>query len=122
MNLKQLIEHYGGSDKFIAETEKRLRQLAQEKPNFVYQSFPNNDHNLCYYDRGADNGPECSGCLFGQVLQQMGWNDITEMSVLMPIRQIFCELAQVSVPMSWGCVQRAQDKGVAWKEAIKYLQ
>lgn len=121
MNLKQLVEHYGGCDKFIVETEKRLRQLAQEKPDFIYQPIRNGEHKICYYDRGASNGPKCSACLFGQALQQMGWNDTAEMSVIMPIRQLLYDLAQTSVPMSWSSMQRAQDRGNTWANVIKLL-
>ena len=120
MNIAQIREKYG--DKFEEEVERHLRELAKENPDFVYNT--SGKRAFCRYDRGALSlnhlpaGPECSGCIFGQALQRMGWSDKKEMESTKRAPVLFLHTASWH---RWGDVQTAQDSGSSWGEAVKLL-
>ena len=120
MNIAQIREKYG--DKFEEEVERHFRELAAENPDFVYNT--SGKCVLCRYNGGALDsnrnpaGPECSGCIFGQAFQRMGWDDQNEMQSTKRASVLF-----LNIPYwhRWEDVQTAQDSGSSWGEAVKLL-
>lgn len=126
MNIAQIREKYG--DKFEEEVERHLQELAAENPDFVYNT--SGKCAFCRYNGGAldDNGdlagpagPECSGCIFGQALQRMGWDDEEEMKKTDNAVVMFLGTINKSYNHKWVRVQWAQDSGVSWGEVVKLL-
>ncbi len=125
MNLKQLAEKHG--DAFISVVEEQLKLLASEQPDFRYNT--SGDVVSCSYSEGASRysttkeraepaGPECSGCVFGQALARLGWDDETEKKSNKTIDQLMEDFAEIEVPLYWNKVQSGQDYGTTWKEAV----
>ena len=116
-------------EKIIAD----VRALAAKYPNAVYSS----DGQCCYTMGAVENGPEKCGCIFGQVLTENGI-DIKEVEVRgvfkyavegighMPtiIPLIEAKIPDICIEIKeqdWcGAVQRHQDAGRTWGQAVEY--
>ena len=109
-------------DLTVEEVERELRALAAENPDFKYNPTEK-EADACYYHRQANSDPkENDGCIFGQAFQRLGVTK--ETLALARYRTAINSLwlyTNESVPDSWGYVQRAQDSGGTWGEAIKFL-
>lgn len=135
MQLKEIADEYGKN--FINVVEIELRKLAAEQPEFRYRIIPTapsdgsavSDHSFnCSYNSGcSDNrdkplGPECSGCIFGQALKRLGWDDPEELDSDEDIEDLLLtHTALNECPFAWFEVQAVQDKGGTWAEAIAKL-
>ena len=137
MKLSEVIAKYSSEDEFLDALKTEVIKLGTENPDFVYN--PGN-LGLCSYngpayrieDAWSNNpikktvGPECKGCLFGQALQNMGWDVEHELnyggeihSLLESISPEFADSISIN---SLQHVQTRQDNGTAWKEATRFIQ
>ena len=119
MKFQELITTLG--DKFDTAVEEQLLLLAREKPDFVYKEQGvcgtcQYDGPACYGDKIV--GPECSGCIFGQAFQRLGWEPSDYIGGI--IRDVIEAYGQ-RCPTGWVEIQKAQDKGSTWKEAVSFL-
>ena len=119
MKFQELVTTLG--DKFVPTVEEQLLILSREKPDFVYKE--RGVCGTCQYDGPACYGSiivgsECSGCIFGQAFQRLGWE--TSDRIGGSIRDVM-EKHCVECPAGWVKIQRAQDKGSTWKEAVSIL-
>ncbi len=106
----------------IDQLIQEVKTLAQEQPNFVYQSIPLKG---CYYTKfGASSG---NGCLFGQAILRLqpellpmleAW-DAREHGAT-GIQHLLKELGiDWSPRVAWCClVQGAQDRECPWGKAV----
>lgn len=127
MNLDQLVKSYSSESDFITAVNAELIKLCEENPEFVY-SFDKKA--MCAYNgpafltSGEIAGPKCNGCIFGQVLQNLGWNDKTELSFCGNIYELFTHNKRsffVNIPLYWSKIQEKQDCGAAWGSLRKYI-
>lgn len=129
MQLRDIAEKHG--DQFVAAVETELRKLAAEQPDFKYRTAPTDQFNestcsyngRCIDDEGRPIGPECSGCIFGQALQRLGWDDKVELAIMDDIVKLMSEVAGVHLFRlgNWSRVQTTQDNGYTWAEAVAEL-
>lgn len=101
----------------------KVRELAEESPDFVYEALR---PNLCFYATGQN----CDGCIFGQALLALGVEkDVLEgfdqrnlsgqSSGIEPILDLL-DIGASERQKEWcTAVQRAQDRGASWSEAVK---
>jgi hypothetical protein len=119
MKFQELITTLG--DKFVPAVEEQLLILASEKPDFVYKE--QGVCGSCKYDGPACYGykivgPECSGCIFGQAFQRLGWEP-PDYIISGTIRDVMEHY--MKCPEGWVEIQETQDKGKTWKEAVSIL-
>lgn len=118
MNIDQLKDKY--KYEFFPKIREELIKLGTEKPDFVYNTDP--DNTSCCYDGPAMDfnenpvGPECSGCIIGQALQRLGWDDLVELDFSGYVYQLIADC-----PTDITDVQVAQDSGTPWGQAIKLV-
>ena len=123
MKLKEISDYYGSE--FVPALYDEIIRLAKERPLFIY--FVDKNIGLpdkaCFYNRGMKHGPVCDGCLIGQALQRLGWDDQTEMDFYGPVDELFLKyVGNGIVTQPLFCkIQRAQelqDSGKPWGECI----
>lgn len=122
MTLKEISDYYGSE--FLTALYDEIIRLSKESPLFVY--FVDKDlglHNPCFYNRGMPNGPVCDGCLIGQALQRLGWDDKIEMDYYGPVSDLFIKyIGNCVVTQSlFSKIERAQelqDNGNPWGKCI----
>jgi len=131
MKLSEIIAKYSSQDEFLSALKSEVIKLGTENPDFIYN--PGN-LGLCSYNGPAYRtnntdwlnpikktvGPECKGCIFGQALQNMGWNPEEELigSISTVLRNHEFHYTKLDVFQE---IQNDQDKGLSWGEAIKPL-
>lgn len=142
MKLKEVVEKYSSPEEFIKAVNRELIALAEENPDFVYapEVIPKSDfYNRCSYNSGAkiinkkDESvthvkyeTECTGCIFGQALQRMGWDNKSELGseegiiglihtqTYLSLRKDYTKTANL-----WADIQGLQDTlGRSWKSII----
>ena len=125
MKLVEIRKQFESDFAFLNKIKEEVEKLAVENPDFIY-----NPHGIgqCYYNSGPENGPESKGCIFGQVLQNMGWTDENELKNNDCISYNLDCLAGVKGCLSatenskylnlLNDVQHNQDRNKSWKEAI----
>jgi len=114
MLLCDVRKKYGAE--FVPKVEAELRKLATAHPDLRY-SLGRDSDDKCFYDRPA-TGDDTPGCIFGQALFAMGWDDKEERKGEYPISLLpGIEI----VPYAWSRVQRCQDSGGTWSEAVAML-
>jgi hypothetical protein len=128
MKLAEIRSQFESDLSFLTKIKEKVQTLAVENPDFIYNS---NSIGQCYYNRGPEGGKESKGCIFGQALQNMGWNDSDELESRDSIAYILDVDANVK-----GCVSKTensiylnilsevqtnQDHGKSWQEAIEPL-
>ncbi len=145
MKLKELFLTYKNQDEFVKAVNAELKKLIEENPSFCYvdkdviAKVNNKIHHAiasgnvsCKYNGPAVNsetgeviGNPSSGCIFGQALQKLGWNDEFEMNRQHSInsllgdyigRDIFCYVPQ------WCSIQIDQDSGNNWGSLLSNLE
>lgn len=134
MNLREVTDKLG--DGFVAAVDAELLRLANEKPDFIYR-LRGTSKGACSYDGPCRNiynaellGPECDGCIFGQALKRLGWNDEEELAAEMQINSLVnyyvngrtSALPSDNCPDYWRDIQISQDKGHSWGLAISILK
>lgn len=136
MKLGEIAEKHG--DKFFEVVEVELRKLAAEQPDFRYKTV--NGSGSCRYNgpcraskrdsagKWADAellGSDCSGCIFGQALQRLGWDDERELKVVAGIIDVLTGFVGIEAienrTLKWSTVQLLQDTGSTWAEAVAAL-
>jgi hypothetical protein len=117
-SIKDIQEKLG--ENFVKAVNNELRKLADENPQFVYNP---NGVGRCQYNGPARDvsdamvGPDCKGCIFGQALQRLGWDDSEEMGVFQPINELIPEC-----PSYWNGIQQDQDRGKTWEGSIQIIR
>jgi hypothetical protein len=132
MNLQQIASQFPSCDDFVKALIQEVIKLGKEKPDFKYT---NSAASVCFYNGPAKvynnstqeyeiTGPECKGCIFGQALQNMGWDDEKEMKLRVDIEDLLysCVSEELKVPEQLLLVQRTQDVGPSWGDCIKLLR
>lgn len=120
MKLNDVVKKYKNESEFIDSFRYQLVKLGAENPDFVY----NPNQQMCHYNSGAENGPECKGCIIGQALQNMGWNDPDELANKSTVDDLFNSLIRsdfMSEDSVFNAVQNYQDSGFTWGKAIQPL-
>jgi hypothetical protein len=118
MNLQEIYNIH--SDSFLSVVLNEVKKLAEEKPDFLYA--PQNIGVKCFYNKGSALGPECDGCIIGQALQRLGWDDKKEMEFFGAVDDLF--LAHISSYLqNTSCcelkqIQMKQDNGVVWGKCV----
>jgi hypothetical protein len=127
MKLKEVRETFSSDEEFIQAVEAQLKALAEANPDFCYihKLHDPGCNPPCHYNRGSDSGPECSGCWFGQALQNLGWSDEWELNTAAGIRSLIRMYVdgQFNTPAHWLLMQGKQDRGGTWGAIAKeYLR
>jgi len=129
MNLQGIVDKFPSKLDFLEKLRQEVVRLADENPDFRYNTSGKKAG--CKYNgpaRSSDElaGPDCKGCLFGQALQNMGWDVEHELnyggeihSLLESISPEFADSISIN---SLQHVQTRQDNGTAWKEATRFIQ
>lgn len=127
MNLDQVFKSYSSESDFIAAVNAELIKLCEENPEFVYAET---SESVCSYCGPAtcfdlkQIGPDCNGCIFGQALQKLGWDDKDELTFVGSIATLLNDLVTsyiVSTPSYWLEIQGRQDSGTKWGYLRKYI-
>ena len=124
MKLDEIVKKYPTPDDFTKAVEEQLLLLAKEHPDFKYNTSGYTV--TCRYDGpatigGEIVGPECKGCIFGQALQNLGWDDKAEMRSGATIDGLVYWLDNQQQLMKWRSIQNEQDTGKTWSEAVSLL-
>lgn len=118
MKLREIFENYSSDGEFVKAVEQELLKLMEEKGDFVY----GDGKSICSYNKGPANDPDkCSGCIFGQALQNLGWDDKEELDMDGYIDEVCDNLLDYDVPEYWVEIQKEQDTGSSWGELKHYL-
>lgn len=130
MKLNEIIDKYSTPDDFIKAVEEQLLLLAKEQPDFRYNTTGLTVN--CRYNAGAvilnfnsdelkPAGPDCKGCIFGQALQNLGWDDARELSTSSTIDFLLPVSVNPHRTLMWRSIQSEQDRGKTWSEAVSLL-
>lgn len=134
MRLKEIVAKYPTEQDFIKAVEEQLLLLAKEQPSFRYNT--SGELATCRYNGPATKrydynemvdalivqvGPDCKGCLFGQALQNLGWDDAIELTSGMTIDIVLGFISDKSRLNLWRQIQGSQDGGKTWSEAVSVL-
>ncbi len=131
MKLSEVIAKYSSQNEFLDALKSEVIKLGTENPDFIYN--PGN-LGICSYNGPAYRievdwsntpikktvGPECKGCIFGQALQNMGWDDEEEMvgSISTILLNHGFHYTKLNVFQE---IQNDQDRGHSWGKAIQLL-
>jgi hypothetical protein len=127
MNLKEVIGKHSSVNEFADSLNAEVIKLGTENPDFIYNTAYRKLDAQCYYNGSAKSksnvniilGPECKGCIFGQALQNMGWDDDYEMKSDKTISALLADFGETSFNFYYlNPVQMNQDAGQSWGEAI----
>lgn len=120
MKLLEVYNKFDSSQAFINAINTELRNLMESNPDFVYNEIATS---ICFYNKGPKSNPnKCNGCIFGQVLQNLGWSDYQELEYQGDIINLFKKYVnKFSIPFYWRDIQYNQDSGLKWGELKKYL-
>jgi hypothetical protein len=117
MNLQELYNIH--SDSFLSVVLNEVKKLAEEKPDFLYA--PPNIGVKCFYNKGSVLGPECDGCIIGQALQRLGWDDKKEMGFFGSVDNLlltYIDSITEDLCYELKCIQIKQDNGVVWGKCV----
>jgi hypothetical protein len=134
MKLAQVIAKYPDRAAFIKAVNEQLVKLMDENPDFKYTDkslfVKGIEVATCKYNGPPTTGlktvgPPSKGCIFGQVLQNMGWSDNNEMSIMLGINSLLqfedaFGASWVDIG-SWRSIQAEQDRGESWGSLKRYL-
>lgn len=107
------------------ELEAKVREIAAEKPEHVYQRHEDDDSCL-YVEEDAETGEYTKpGCIFGKAFLSLGVSpdrlvtyNRRGISGIMPT--LFPEVKSTNEQLSWrSVVQMRQDSGSTWSEAVR---
>ncbi len=134
MKLSEVIAKYSSQDEFISVLKSEVIKLGTENSDFIYNpgfigscSYSGPAYRFEFDDELCDYvqivvGPECKGCIFGQAMQNMGWDNEEEMPYFGSISTVLLNHGfhdkEIRVFQE---VQSNQDSGASWGEAIKQL-
>ena len=129
MNLRKIVSKYGES--FIPTLSNEVIKLGKENPEFVYNTSGGVEAIQCKYNGPPVDtktneiaGPPSSGCIFGQALTLMGWDDADEKDSQWSIVDILQDNTDLSIEKHhvFESVQDLQDRGMSWGKCIKPLE
>ncbi len=127
MQLKEVVAKYNNVDLFLANLFVEIQNLVEKNPEFVYTTIK---YGSCNYNGPANDGeiivgPECSGCLIGQALQTMGWDDTDELEYFGNVIELLNEFGGIDGQLFTNpllnkirMIQTKQDDGHSWKSCI----
>jgi len=131
MKINEIVNKYTTPDDFIKAVEEQLLLLAKEQPDFRYST--SDEPATCRYNGPATitdllgnkslAGLDCKGCIFGQALQKLGWDDTRELSCASAIDHLIRLEDNESSKrlLMWRSIQSEQDRGKTWSEAVSLL-
>ncbi|MEU9871082.1 hypothetical protein AB0C87_24845 [Actinomadura sp. NPDC048021] len=98
------------------QIEAEVRRLADEKPEFVYKSY----EGACFYNPAEREGKQYGACIFGQAFKNLDFEvkedyEYKSIGTLLELLDVETTLGEF---MWAGAVQRLQDGGTAWGEAV----
>ena len=137
MKLSEVVAKFDSELEFVKQLAAEVVKLGEENPDFIY----NTSERLagCHYNGPAtiktgtsstpiQAGPDCSGCIFGQALQNMGWDDQSEMNCGENIAEIFSgRIVDVLTSrtrewiISFKETQIDQDNGLSWGKSVERI-
>jgi hypothetical protein len=129
MKLKEIIKSYENVNLFLTDLRNKIYVLIEQNPDFVYV-YRTEKEGHCNYngpatdEQGKNVGPDCSGCLIGQALQSMGWNDPEELNFFGSVFELIRDIGSVNLAPSNSILQdirstqRKQDRGYPWKMCV----
>ena len=132
MNLKEVVAKFDSELEFVKQLAVEVVKLGDENPDFIYNT--SGRISGCHYNGPAtlktgnsstpiQAGPDCSGCIFGQALQNMGWDHDYEMKSTKTISGLIYDFGKTSFDFDYlNRVQMRQDEGQSWGEAIILLK
>lgn len=100
----------------LDDVQKVVRDLAKHKPDFIYHS-PDKEYGTCMYWHKDENAP---GCIYGHALTRLGVDVITNNFEDTSIYSVLGKITGASVPGWFVYVQKLQDSGVSWGDAVAY--
>ena len=114
----------------LQQVVDKVREVAKERPEFVYRDQPGAGADECSYTSAAIGSDEGEGCIIGQALMRCGLSRemLEEMqdgkacgiSDFLPVLIGHVEQASYRDPrVRWMLVaQNAQDTGSSWADAV----
>lgn len=136
MKLQEILDTYATYAEFVQAVNEQLIALCEANPEFKYVTrIPSADvlPPACRYNGPAINqmpdgfgepaGPDCKGCLFGQALQNLGWDDENELQYEGDVSELietYCGTESDFVPYIWHAIQHDQDRGYKWGYILEY--
>ena len=126
MRLEDIAYKYG--DTLVEVVDQKIRELCSESPDFQYNPF--GQRCGCFYDgpsrltrdgKTVATGPECSGCIFGQAFQRLGWDDKAQMGYGGSIEAMAFGIMGTKAPHYWPTIQIEQDEGAKWGKLLEHL-
>ena len=100
----------------LDEVQKVVRDLAKHKPDFIYHA-PDEEDGTCMYWHKHENAP---GCIYGHALTRLGVDVLAGDFEDTGIDSVLGEITGASVPGWFVYVQKLQDSGVSWGDAVAY--
>lgn len=105
MKLLEIREKFNSDKEFVNAVDEQLKKLMTENPDFIYAEGGED----CKYNSGPPSNPDlCSGCIFGQAFQTLGWNDIKEMDFDLNINSLLTQFIskEMKTPIYWCKIQK----------------
>jgi hypothetical protein len=88
MKLKEVFDKFETTQDFFDAVDSELKKLSEANKDFKY--IQNTDDGDCKYNSGPSKVLDrCSGCIFGQALFALGWDDSDERNVICDIKELF---------------------------------
>jgi hypothetical protein len=129
MNLKEIAAQYKDYQAFLEAVATKVLELADAQPTFQYS--PERGYR-CRYNRRAtrdiytdstEYGPECKGCIIGQALQLLGWDNSYELNRIMSVTTLLNEhvnpiFSGLSLTLQLQLVQTNQDSSLTWGSSV----
>ena len=110
----------------VTEVDTAIRVLAAESPDFIYNTRDGQPSVGCFYHKEILGDEPNKGCIFGQAFQRCGVDMDTvggdSIDRLWNATHGDGEEIDKTCPKEWEDVQRIQDSGSTWGEAIKSLK
>lgn len=133
MTLSEIILKYPTTDDFLLAVANKVLEIADAQPDFRYvtSTQPNV---TCRYNGSATpagSGPKCSGCLLGQALQRLGWNNKKELRCSMQFSHMLwstielkghARITALRLLNKLSNVQKRQDAGHTWDKCVTQLR
>jgi hypothetical protein len=139
MKLTEVFAQYASAEAVFQIISEKLQKLASERPDYQYTY---SDKLRCAYNGPPKRDPwlyppiepsinncdmNAKGCIFGVLLQEMGWSDKEELETDMSIQALLKESlnlkdGNITQLLRFRDIQCKQDGGATWGEAVGLLE
>lgn len=118
MKLSEILAKFNDATAFIKAVDEQLLKLIYGNLDFIYNP---DGRGFCSYNTGApESNSDCTGCIFGQALQALGWSHIGELNSPETVAGLLNPEMTAAygegcvVPECWIKIQYSQDSGKSW--------